>query len=246
MCIGEPTSDLKPVLGLGEVHVWIGRTQISEPLLQALERTLGDDERIRAGKFRFQTDRCRYIAAHGILRNIVGRYLEVGPSDVSFTENAFGKPFLRPDGGGENLFFNISHSGDLVVVALARKRQIGVDVELVRALPDFDSIAEGHFAPPERALLTAAEPERRQQTFFACWTRKEAYIKAVGQGLSMQLDAFDTCMPHGCPGRRLEGSGEPAGVESWWLADLTVPTGYQGAVVVEGELERLSYCNWRP
>lgn len=234
----------KDALPGGEVHVWIANVNVPAPLAARLEDTLSHDERSQAGRFVFEHHRRRYSAAHGILRDILARYVAKEPREIVFSLNAFGKPFLPEGDENRRLFFNMSHAGDLVVVALARDRLIGVDVEFIRPVPEIDAIAEYNFAPQERALIVNSSASDREPLFFTCWTRKEAYIKAVGKGLSLPLDSFDVSVPPGASGRSIEPTKDSPGVAGWWLSDLIVPPGYKGAVVVEDGFDRLSSRNW--
>jgi len=178
------------------------------------------------------------VAAHVVLRDILSWYLDRKPDEIEFRKNQFGKPFLV-DAGPEDLQFNLSHSGSVVTVALALKRRVGVDVERIRPLPDLDAVAEDHFAPPERALLAEASEPDRLRAFFTGWTRKEAYIKAIGMGLSVPLNTFDASIPAAAPGRRID-----SGAGFWWVADLPVPEGYAGAIAVENGFEQLRQWKW--
>jgi len=177
-------------------------------------------------------------AAHVVLRDILSWYLDRKPDQIEFRKNQFGKPFLV-DAGPGRLEFNLSHSASLVTVALALQRPIGVDVERIRPLPDLLLVAEDHFAPPERALLAEASPPDRLRAFFTCWTRKEAYIKALGTGLSAPLNTFDASIPAGAPGRRIE-----SGAGFWWVADLPLPEGYAGAIAIENGFDQLRQWRW--
>jgi 4'-phosphopantetheinyl transferase len=162
-----------------EVHVW--RASIDGlPHLAQLEATLTDDERARANRFRFPRDRERYIAARGQLRALLSRYLNRPARDFRFTYTAYGKPALVSD----ELRFNVSHSHQLALFAFAWQRDLGVDVEYIK--PDFGTmdIAESTFSLHEFAALRALSPDQQTDAFFNCWTRKEAYIKAIGEGLS--------------------------------------------------------------
>ena len=209
-----------------------------------LERTLSPDERERVGKFRFEKDRLRHLCARAILRNILSRYMQVTPHQVSFDTNAFGKPFLSTE-GWKNLQFNLSHSDNLAVIAVALNRTIGVDVELVRLISDAESIAQHHFTLQEREFIAGALEADRQRAFYMCWTRKEAYVKAVGKGLSIPLDSFNTTLGNTVTTNcTLMVSDAPQGAGKWWIADLSLPPQYVGALVVEGNVPSISYRNW--
>jgi 4'-phosphopantetheinyl transferase len=231
-------------LPTGEVHVWIAA--VDGPTLDpdSLAVVLSPDERQRAASFRFEKHRRRYIAAHAALRQILSRYLGKPAEDIVFACNRFGKPFLCETDGMASVSFNMSHSGELALAAFARGRLIGADVELIRPVEEFEQIAEAHFTPQELTLLEQADIASRQHTFYTCWTRKEAYIKAIGKGLSIPLNSFDTSIPAGAAGRRIERSPDAPHVASWWLSDLVVDFGYAAALVVEDGFDRICYRRW--
>jgi 4'-phosphopantetheinyl transferase len=169
--------------------------------------------------------------ARGALRAVLGGYLGVPPAEVTFVYGAHGKPAL--DGRHAALGFNVSHSGELAVVAAGWNRAVGVDVEAWRALPDLAALAARVFAPAERAVLDALAAVDRPAAFFRCWTRKEAFIKATGQGLAQPLDDFVVSLGPGEPARFLDIGGDAAALARWTLRDLTPREGYAGALVVE-------------
>jgi 4'-phosphopantetheinyl transferase len=228
----------------GEVHIWIAQAAASQRAASELEETLSPEEHAAASRFRFQEHRLNYVFAHGVLRDILSRYLAREPSDIRLEADTFGKPFLSDSDARKFLTFNMSHSSEVVVVALACGRQIGVDVEKMRPLNDLAGIAESNFTPQERAFLSHHRPENQGCAFFRCWVRKEAYIKAVGRGLSIPLNTFDTSIPEGQAGRLLPHTADAPEAKRWWLADLDVPAGYSGAVAVEDGFDRLSYHTW--
>ncbi len=226
------------------VHLW--RIELRQPaeILAGLATLLDDDERARAGKFRFAADRHSFTVARGALRQILGRYyLELDPRALRFAQGSFGKPFLP----GRELRFNLSHSADLAVLAVARRREVGVDVEQIRRLgEDALAIAERFFSATECEKFRAvANSSGAEQAFFTCWTRKEAFIKAIGEGLSHPLDSFDvTFLPEEEVTLRLHGhaSGTATG---WSLHPLTALCGYAAALVVEGPAPVLACWHWR-
>jgi 4'-phosphopantetheinyl transferase len=227
-------------LQIAEVHVWTAQVAGVAPDPDSPGSALSLRERERAARFHFEKHRRAFVFAHAFLRDVLSRYLDVKPEQIRFRENPFGKPFLA-EPAGHGLQFNMSHSGDVVVVALTLDRQIGIDVEFIRPLHDLETIAESNFTPEERALLSAGGTQARQRAFFTCWTRKEAYIKAIGTGLSMPLNVFNAAIPQGAPGVRLPGAAQAA---SWWLSDLTAPEGYAAAIAVEDGFDRLLYRRW--
>jgi 4'-phosphopantetheinyl transferase len=215
----------------GSVHVWVGDVRLAPDDLSSLERELSVDERERAHRFRFPRDRRTYVVAHWLVRRVLSRYLDVAPDGWRFDVNPYGKPML-PD--HQDLRFNLSHSGELVVVAVTKSREVGVDVERIR--PDFatSEIARHFFAPAEVAALDRLEGMDFVHAFFACWTRKEAYVKAVGLGLSLELDTFAVSIVPEGPARLLTAEGGPREVARWGLHSLELSPGYAAALAVEG------------
>jgi 4'-phosphopantetheinyl transferase len=223
-----------------QVHVWTASVKLAAGLSD-LASVINSAEQTQARKFRFEQHRVRYIFSQATLRRILSRYLHVRPQEIVFDFNEFGKPFLPKSSEKAALRFNMSHSEGLVVVAVAMNRHIGVDVERIRAIDDINAIARDYFAMQERTLLESAPPGRKEEAFYMCWTRKEAYIKAVGMGLSIPLNSFDASIPEGMPGRRLQATESSLGVEQWWLSDLTMPDRYVGALAIEGTPPTIRY-----
>lgn len=216
-----------PILGGGEIHVWRGRLTVDEPA--RLFFCLSDDERERAGRYRFAVDRNRYVTARGLLRCVLARYLVTTPERLRFRYETAGKPALVQEGLGASLDFNLSHSGELAVFAVARNRRIGVDVENVRSNVDTEKIAERFFSPNEVCALRGLPGDMKQDGFFRCWTRKEAYVKACGEGLQIPLDDFDVTLEPGLPALFLRGI-DP----SWQMLGFVAERGYPAALVYDG------------
>ena len=172
---------------------------LREPAVQHLWQLLAPDEQARAERFIFHKDRTHFVVARGLLRVLLGRYLQRHPQHLHFCYGPHGKPELAPDMGDDTLCFNVSHAHGLALYAVTRQRDLGVDVEHVR--PGFaeEHIAERFFSPREVAVLRALPVALQSTAFFACWTRKEAFIKARGDGLSLPLDQFDVAFAPGEP-----------------------------------------------
>lgn len=224
-----PTADALTPLLPGEVHVWSVRLDRPGSSIE-LVTTLSGDERDRASRFHFERDRRRFICARGALRRILGEYLDVDASALTFTYGAHGKPAL---GGfvAEALSFNVSHSGELALIAVAAPNlEIGVDVEAVRPMPDGDDIASRYFAPAEVARLRALPVAMQEEAFFRCWTRKEAYLKALGDGLARPLDSFEVTLAADEP-VELSVIGNPRESARWKLVSLEPAAGFAGALV---------------
>lgn len=219
-------------LGAGDVHVWRVALDAPAATIAALARVLTDDERARAARFHFDRDRNAYTIARGALRTLAGRYLGRLPGSLGIAYRAKGKPYLAaPDSAW--LRFNVSHSGEVAVIGFARDRELGVDVERRRAMSDLASLAHSSFSPDEYARYCAIAPHDQVTAFFLCWSRKEAFIKATGEGIS-QLAAFDVSLAPGEPARLLRVAGEPHGAPRWSLEDLPDIPGYAAALAIAG------------
>jgi 4'-phosphopantetheinyl transferase len=174
-----------------ELHYWLLPLQQSTAVFGDLAESLSADELARASRFHFERDRQHFIAARGLLRRLIGHYAGKPADSIRFRANAYGKPGIETQAGPESLEFNLSHSGDWAFAAFARGTKVGVDIEQMRNMPDMIGIAEDNFSAGEVASLKALPAERQADGFFSCWTRKEAYVKAVGLGLSLDLKTFD-------------------------------------------------------
>jgi 4'-phosphopantetheinyl transferase len=227
---GDP-KDLS--LAEGSVHVW--RAELGN----ATPEVLSSDERERAAKFHFEKDRNRYTAARAILRQLIGRYEKMPAEALKFAYNTFGKPALD----GSSLRFNMSHSGGLALFAFTRNRNIGVDLERIR--PDFTSreIAGQFFSPDEIAALRGLPVESQTAAFFACWTRKEAFIKAHGSGLSLPLHKFVVSL--NMPARLVRTDFDPDAVGQWTLHELEAGEGFAAALAVEGMPKGIECWEWK-
>lgn len=231
-------------MAAGEVHVWRAALDPPAACVRGLADTLAADERARADRFVSDRDRSRYIVARGVLRAVLGRCLGLPPGALAFRYSAFGKPALTGDAAATDLRFNVSHAGGLALYAVARGREIGVDLERIR--PDFatDEIARRFFSPGEVAALRALGPEHRSRAFFDCWTRKEAYIKARGEGLSRPLDRFEVSLAPGAPAALLATGEDPDEAARWSLRALCPGPGYAAALAVEGQSWHLQCWQW--
>ncbi len=232
-----------PRLARDEVHIW--RAYLDSESIEEVFGVLSIDEWQRAARFCFQRDRERFIAARGILRAILSRYLGITPRQVGFGYNPYGRPFLSSESGGDMLHFNIAHSRDLALYALTREREIGVDLEYVCADRASESAAEQFFSPRETAVLRALPKSVRTEAFFKCWTRKEAYVKARGHGLALPLSEFDVSLNPGEPAQLLRVKGDPHAPSRWSLHDLCPVPGYVATVAVEGRIDSLKCWQWQ-
>ncbi|MDQ6774342.1 MAG: 4'-phosphopantetheinyl transferase superfamily protein [Candidatus Dormibacteraeota bacterium] len=216
----------------GELHLWRAALDPTPDVLARLEASLTEDERARATRFRFPRDRARFAAGRGWLRELLAGYLDLAPEEIRIVAGTYGKP--RLGAGPVWLRFNASHSDGLAVFAVARNREVGVDVERIR--PDFpiDEVAHHFYSAREQADLAALSEADRLRAAFAVWTRKEAYLKAVGTGLALSLDAFDVTVRPGDPVRLHGHGGGAAQARRWSLHTVDLGPDYAAAVSVEG------------
>ncbi len=237
-------------LACGEVHVWFASLdQQSVPVVE-LTRLLAADERARAERFHFERDHRRFIVGRAALRMVLARYLNGLPEAVQFVYNRHGKPALARKAGqpelARDLEFNLCHSHEMALCAVTRGRGIGIDVELMRPLPDARDIAARFFSRREYEGLCEQPEELQPFAFFNCWTRKEAYIKAIGDGLSRPLDKFEVSLAPGDPARLLWVEGQPGETARWSLAGFLPADGYVAAVALEGPISSASWWRWQP
>jgi 4'-phosphopantetheinyl transferase len=227
-----------PELPDNEVHIWRASLEVDSAGLRRFEGLLADDEKNRAERFIFHRDRNRFIAARGILRDVLGRYLQRPPQDIHFVYGPRGKPAIASGGARPSIHFNLSHAHGLAAIGVALERELGIDIELIR--PEFagEEIAKRYFSPKEVNELNRLPAELRTEGFFHCWTRKEAYIKAQGNGLSIPLQSFEVSLTPGLPAEL-----NSADHSRWSLRSFAPNPGYVGAIVAEGSSWQLRYLS---
>ena len=215
--------------------VWIVDLAVDPAQLDRCAGVLDETERDRAARFLRPADRARYIASHAALRLILAGPLDLDPAEIRLATGAAGKPELAGSARGA-LDFNLSHSGQRALVGLAEAAAIGVDVELMRPIPDAVPIARAHFATDETATLAALPPDRVERAFFGLWTRKEAVVKALGTGLSLPLDRFSVTLPPAPPRLlRIAGGG------AWTLDSVDAGPDYAGTVAVRAAAATITH-----
>ncbi len=234
----------RPRVTEAEVHVWRVSLDLPSARVERLAQAMSEDERARAGRFFFERDRRRFVVGRGTLRAILGRYLGLPPGDLAFSYSPHGKPVLSPGADGPPLCFNLSHAAGLALVAVARGREVGVDLERVREDFATGEIARRFFSPAEVAALEALPPEGQCAAFFNCWTRKEAYIKARGEGLSLPLHRFQVSVAAGQPAALLATADDPDETSRWSLSELLPGPGYVAALAAAGRGWRLRCWQW--
>lgn len=227
----QPTSQF-PSLAEGAVHLWLAHTETLAPCAHRFDALIDDQERRRGDAYLLAADRARHLTARGVLRALAGHYLAVAPADVRFGIGEFGKPYVASPPGAE-LSFNVSHSGEVVLLAFARDGDLGVDVQRWNARlgdAERERLAASVCSAGERATMAGLSPgEARQRAFYSIWSRKEAYLKATGAGISaglvhVEVSADDTA-------RLIADPREPMTVERWGMCDVDVGHGYSAALV---------------
>lgn len=233
---GFPPRSAGPVLELppGEIHVWSVRLDPPAERVESLGRSLAPDEWERANRFRFDRHRRQYVVGRGALRTLLAAYLQTRPELVRFGYGDRGKPFLAGPFAGSDLRFNLTNSDELALVGFVRGIEIGVDVEFLKPMPDCEQIAERFFSESERIVLRGLPAHQKEEAFFNCWTRKEAYLKAVGTGLAAPLDSFDVTLAPGEPPRMLTLEGDAARAARWHFRHFRPAEQYIGALAIEG------------
>jgi 4'-phosphopantetheinyl transferase len=233
-----------PELRIDDVHVWRVTLEQPDAIVQAALELLSRDERERAAWFRFQEDRRKFIVARGALRSMLSGYALRTPAELRFSYSPRGKPALSDASGEPSLRFNISHTHELALFAFSRGREVGIDLEYMRENLAAERIAERTFSPLEVASLRQLPVSQRTRGFFDCWTRKEAYIKARGDGLSMPLNQFTVSLAPDEPAALLSSGYDPREVSRWSLKVLSPGSGYVAALAVEGQGWQLSSWRW--
>jgi 4'-phosphopantetheinyl transferase len=218
----------------GEIHVWSVALDAQPEEVERLAESLAADEWERARRFHFERHRRQYQVGRGALRELLGGYLGLAPGEVQFSYGPRGKPFLAGPAAASRLFFNLSNSHELALVAFLRDVEIGVDVEHLKPMPDLEQIAERFFSESERVALRQLPAHQKCDGFFNCWTRKEAYLKAVGEGLAAPLDSFDVTLLPGEAPRMLTLQGDAGRAARWFFQCFQPAPGYVGALAVEG------------
>jgi 4'-phosphopantetheinyl transferase len=243
----SPFLEMPPVdlqLTDDEIHIWFAVLDRPESEFRGFMHTLSIDEKLKAGRFHFHEDRNRFIAAHRILRMLLGRYLSVKANELRFIEGENGKPEIAEPFSRDTIHFNLSHSDGVALFAFSRKQEIGVDIEHIRDIPEMEQIVERFFTAAEKAVFGSLPQEKKRDAFFNCWTRKEAFIKAIGKGLSWPLDKIDVTQVLGEGNTGLTSEGDPREVPDWSIQDLRLAPAYAGAFAINSTGFTLRYFKW--
>jgi len=227
-----------------EIHVWRASLDLSNSKRENLLGLLSDEELMRVGRFHFVKDQYRYITARGILRKILGSYLGERPQKLRFEYTAKGKPILAQFSGYGSFHFNLSHSDTQAIYAFSAAHNIGVDIERIRDGIEIEQIAYKYFSQKEIKTLINTQPGKRTELFFQYWTRKEAYLKAKGEGISAAMGSIDVSSLDGKILTQVKLADNGKKNECWLVQDLFPGKNYAAAIAFEGGVKDLSYWHY--
>ncbi len=222
------------------IYVWSVLLDDDSSRLEAFDGFLSKDERERANRFRVERDRNRWVMARCALRLVLSEFCAAAPADIHFSYERKGKPRLTFPETDPKLHFNLSHSGNLAMIAVAPGYPVGIDVEQIRSLPELEDITITHFSRRERETILALAEPQRTQAFFRCWTSKEAFIKLLGDGLSVPLDGFEVAVAPDQPQALVSMDGLAGEPRDWQLHGLQTPDGYVATLAVDAQRTRQS------
>jgi 4'-phosphopantetheinyl transferase len=227
-----PIPPSQHALAARDVHVWAAHLDIRLEALAHFAAFLCDEEQERAARFRFEKHHNRFIAARGILRSLLATYLDCAPDELQFEYGPNGKPALSGQFARSGLSFNLAHSEDLALIAMSHLGPLGVDLEHIRPISDTDKLVERFFSSRENALFGALPDEQKNTAFFNLWTRKEAWLKATGEGIAHSLNRVEVTFLPDEPAQFLALPEKPGLKSDWVLQELTPATGFVGAVAL--------------
>lgn len=231
---------LKP----GDNHIWFAFLNQSMPRISKLLPLLSIEEKRRAEQFVFEKDKYSFIIRRGILRKILSYYLNVDAKKLIFSYHKNGKPWLNYKSNSLEIRFNISYSNNLGAFAFGLSKKIGVDIEFIRPIPNLEQIVNNYFSGREKQDFQDLPENEKMRAFFNCWTRKEAFIKATGEGLSLPLNSFDVSLKPSEPARLLSANMYPRVATNWALKELKPAPGFAGALATEGPIRQLQCWMW--
>jgi 4'-phosphopantetheinyl transferase len=223
-----------------EVQLWRADLGVLAPQESRWHRILSADERRRAARFHFAKDRQHFAAARAILRLILTGYLEINPDQIDFRYSQKEKPYLAGRCSQSGIMFNVSHSGEVALYAFSRGIELGVDVERIGREIEVESIARRFFSESEQRQLSNFPAAERVEAFFRCWTRKEAYIKAIGEGLSLPLSHFDVSLQPDSEDALIATRPDSSEAKRWLLREVPAGPGYIAALCGRGRTWRLT------
>ena len=244
MDVTEFYVDHKHALSVGDVHVWAVRLNLDQNSTAKLARILNEEEQARAAQLLFDRDRVRFTQTHGVVREILASYCDADAAGLAFARNRHGKPYLISRAKDPDLRFSVSHSGDYCLLALRRERDIGVDVEQVRDLPESITIASSYFTRAESEALAVLQGVAQRDTFFVWWAHKEALVKARGLSLATHLDRAEFALDPSGALRLCAWDGDPTVASKWFIHRLDPAPGYVAVVAGEHPVRSLTFQTW--
>jgi 4'-phosphopantetheinyl transferase len=230
-------------LGSDEVHIWFEKLTKSSTKLNEYLLLLSNEERKKIERFHFEKDRMYYQVRHGILRNILSYYIGMDPVHIQFNYSINGKPVLKRDFNQKSIHFNLSHTNGFALYAFTREREIGVDVEYIRNIPHIENVADTFLSKIENDIFCILPKKKKIETFFKEWTQKEAVVKAIGKGLSLDLKKIDVSIIPSEPSKLLKINIDSLEVSRWNIQELNLASGFAAAFAVEGKISRI--CYWK-
>ena len=235
-----------PALKAHEIHVWAARLDVSPATREHLAATLSLSEQERAARFHFERHRQRFTTARGLLRVLLGHYLERDPRELEFGYGAAGKPSLSGSASDKALQFNLTHSEDLALVAVTDAGQVGIDVERIRPMKDADEFVARFFSEREHASFKRLPESQKPTAFFTLWTRKEAWLKATGEGIAQSLNRVEVSFLPGEPARLLAVPDSLSQGSTWDLVNLSPAPGFAAALAIAASAPEVQCWWWRP
>jgi len=234
------------LINSNQVHVWRVLLDVTTVEFESLLGFLSVDELARAGRFHFERDQKRFIVARGILRKILGSYLNKHPGKICFEYSPHGKPMLADDPGDENICFNLSHSGAFALYAITPRKKIGIDIESIRDDISVRQVAQQFFSQNEISSLEKIDINKRSRLFFQYWTRKEAFLKASGEGISFPMEQCDVSLINGKGLSPITVQDNNSEISSLYVQDLFPCNGYAAAIAIEGGDWNISCLHYSP
>lgn len=231
----------EPGLSLDCVDVWKCRLDISDGQVTTLFKLLSDEEHVRAERLKIPGKRNQFVITRGRLRQIIAGLLDLDPRDFKFEYTSHGKPFLARDWQGHELVFNVSHSYKMAIIGVTLDRQLGVDIEKIQEGKDHMSLANRFFSKREQAELSATPDENRTRAFYSCWTRKEAFVKAVGDGITYGLDSFDVSVHPDEIQASLNIHHNSGRNTAWSVFNIQMDDNYMASLAVSGATVSIRY-----
>ena len=228
-------------LSQDEVHIRLASLDIP---ISRFRRLLDVDEQKRAERFHFEKDKNRFIVRRGILRILLSYYLGGEPESVLFSYGEKGKPVIADEFNRERLHFSLSHSRGMAIYAFYLDHEVGVDIEQIRDITEMAQLAERFFSASEKTTWRALPESQKKEAFFNCWTRKEAFIKATGDGLSYPLDGFDVSLIPGMPAKLVAIRGDEKAAAPWSIHDIKPASGFAGAFAIRGQISNIDCRRW--